>query len=212
MKKSVTLMELLIAVGLFMVIILGATTFHFASTEFLRSSERKADVLNELTMILEHLDKNIRLATGDADNVGINISQSGNVWTLTVRQDLRADINAAGTLWASLYTPDDYDDDRSVRYVFDPNNNRITFSVLYNSGGVVPNSTETLTDRFSDLAGGNPFGVVMNYSGVYIENLALRYSPGENDRFSANVSMVDTGNSPPAQPVIFFPFSHSLSL
>lgn len=208
MKKAVTLMELLIAVGLLMVIVFGATTFHFASTEFLRSSERKADVLNEITLVLEHLHKNVSLATGEPDNYGINVTNSGSTWTLTIRQDLRADINNVGTLWSPLLTPGNFADDRRVRYVFDSNNNTVTFEVL--SSGVL---AETLTNRFVDLGGQNAFIIYIESSGmVFVKNFALRYNPGTDDRFYANVSMADTSHSPPVPIIGFFPLSHSQNI
>ena len=215
MKKAVTLMELLIAIGLLMVVILGATTFHFASTEFLRSSERKADVLNETTLIFDHLAKNVCLATGDFENQGIKVVKSGNRWTLIIRQDLRADINTAGTLWSPLLTPETYDDDRSVRYIFDVDNHTVTFEVLYSSGVPVPSSVELLTDRFVDLGGSTPFSIDLALGGVAIANFALRYNPSGDDRFYANVSMAYAIPDPEPDDVyvpFFLPFSHSQSL
>ncbi|MBP7088777.1 MAG: hypothetical protein KBB01_05725 [Candidatus Omnitrophica bacterium] len=210
MKKAVTLMELLIAVGLLMVVILGATSFHFASTEFLWSSERKADILNEFTLVLENLDKNIKLATGDIDNQGISLSRSGNVWTLIVRQDLRSDINAAGTLWAPLLTPYNYSDDRKVKYVFDIDNNRVTFHILNNGGMQV--FEEKLTDRFVDPGGATPFRITLESGGVYFDNFALRYNPRGDDRFYANISLAyDPGDGAPNGVMFFFPLSHSQS-
>lgn len=81
MKKSVTLVELIISITLLGVIILGATAFHLSSERFLSSSEKKTQVLNELTFILQHLHKNILPATGDITNRGIVIV--GNVLRLT---------------------------------------------------------------------------------------------------------------------------------
>jgi len=103
LKKSITLIELIIAMTLLGVIVLGATTFHIASEKFLSSSERKTQVLNELTLILQHLHKNVLVATGSIDNRGINIA--GNTLRLTQST-------------------------RTVEYNFDTGNRRIRFRVL----------------------------------------------------------------------------------
>lgn len=74
LKKSVTLVELIISIVLLGVIVLGATAFHLSSERFLSSSEKKTQVLNELTFILQHLHKNILVAVGDVDNRGIIVT------------------------------------------------------------------------------------------------------------------------------------------
>ncbi len=67
-------------------IVLGAATFDKASHYFLRSSERKAYILNELNYIWEHLHKNIVSAEGNINEPGIVPSGSrlrlkeGNYW------------------------------------------------------------------------------------------------------------------------------------
>lgn len=64
MKKSITLIELIIAMTLMSVVILGTMSFDQASRQFLQSSERKTVVLNEMTYILEHIHKNTLPVTG----------------------------------------------------------------------------------------------------------------------------------------------------
>ncbi len=100
MKKSVTLVELLISIALLGIIVLGSAAFHLSSERFLSSSERKIQVLNELTFILQHLHKNILTATGTINNPGLVKSEN----QLQITQ-------AAGT----------------VTYIFDIANNKITF-------------------------------------------------------------------------------------
>ncbi len=106
LKKSVTLVELLISVSLLGVIVLGAIAFHLAGEKFLTSSERKAQVLNELTFVLQHLQKNILTATGSVNNPGIRVV--GNILLLT-------------------------QDTQNVDYHFDTGGNTIRFRV--NAGG-----------------------------------------------------------------------------
>lgn len=71
LKKSVTLVELIISIALLGIIVLGASAFHLASERFLSSSDKKTQVLNELTFILQHLHKNILTATGTVDSPGL---------------------------------------------------------------------------------------------------------------------------------------------
>ena len=68
MRKSTTLIELLIAVSLLSVVILAAATFDIASRNFLRASQRKAEVVNDATLVLDHMHKNILSAIGDIHN------------------------------------------------------------------------------------------------------------------------------------------------
>jgi len=107
MRKSVTLVELLISIVLLGVMVLGATAFHLSGERFLSSSEKKTQVLNDLTFVLQHLHKNVLLGTGDYNNPGI-VASAG---VLNIRQD----IDAAGN---PNFTPTDYSDDRIVAYLF----------------------------------------------------------------------------------------------
>ncbi|MBU2437394.1 MAG: prepilin-type N-terminal cleavage/methylation domain-containing protein [Candidatus Omnitrophica bacterium] len=66
-----TLIELILALALLGVIILGVTAFDVASREFLRSSRRKAQVLNEAVFVLEHIAKRAVSGIGDISNPAI---------------------------------------------------------------------------------------------------------------------------------------------
>ncbi|MCF7869874.1 MAG: prepilin-type N-terminal cleavage/methylation domain-containing protein [Candidatus Omnitrophica bacterium] len=101
MKNSLTLIELIIAIVLLGVIVLGAPAVYNASLGFLRSSNRKAQVLNDLTYLLDHLDKNVYLATGWIGSPAV--STSGNS---------RIDITQSSG---------------SVRYTFNPEAHTVTF-------------------------------------------------------------------------------------
>ncbi len=107
MKKAISLVELIIAVILMGVIILGAFSFDLASRGFFRSSETKVEVVNDLTFVLEHLHKNIMQGVGTVDNPALVWNSGSGV--LTINQD----DGAGGT------TP--------VTYEFDPAANTITF-------------------------------------------------------------------------------------
>ena len=81
--RSVTLLELLTAVVLITVIILGITSIEVFSRFHVLSSDRRAKLQNEASVALEHMTKNISQAIGNtvndpavrayADNKGIRI-------------------------------------------------------------------------------------------------------------------------------------------
>ncbi|MCK4912529.1 MAG: hypothetical protein KAS05_02265 [Candidatus Omnitrophica bacterium] len=182
MRKSVTLVELIISMVLFGVIVLGAVSLHLSGEKFLSSSENKTYVLNELTFVLQHLHKNILQAEGNIDNVGITITSVASRITLQLRQI-----------------------SRTVQYVFDNNggNHRIRFRV-------VGDSWEILTDRFMNPpVAGFPLSVVLNADGgVAITNLALRLDPtsAEDSRDNPQVSTRDTAAK---RTVYFYSINHS---
>ena len=83
LKKSVTLVELIISIALLGVIILGATAFHLSSERFLSSSEKKTQVLNDLTFVLQHLHTNILVAVGNIGDPTPGIRKIGNRLLIT---------------------------------------------------------------------------------------------------------------------------------
>ncbi|MCP4652067.1 MAG: hypothetical protein GY858_01620 [Candidatus Omnitrophica bacterium] len=87
MKKSSTLMELIISISLLSVIILGAVSFDLASRNFLQSSERKTEVLNEIMYIIDYLQKELSEATGTIDNNAVSVSCAGVLCTVTIDKD-----------------------------------------------------------------------------------------------------------------------------
>lgn len=158
-KKSITLLELIIAISLLAVIILGVSAFDIAGRSFLMSSERRSQILNEQTFILEHLSKNINNVVGDASSPGIVISIGGGV----SRLDLRHEVND---------TPGDYSDDEWVRYEFIPNNHEIRF---------YPDTSDTsdfevLSSRVVNFAF-DFFPSSASIIGVVIDDLRIRYDP-----------------------------------
>jgi len=194
LKKSVTLVELLISITLLGIIVLGATAFHLSSERFLSSSEKKTQVLNDLTFVLQHLHKNVLLGTGDYNNSGVDVPDAG---VLTIRQD----IDAAGN---SNFTPADYGDDRIVVYTFgiaaSPN------SVMFSDDDGA--TWEELTRYFIDLGVPDAFDINVVNGGVEITNFVLRLEPGSDVDPSSNpeVTTIDTGGS---STVYFYPLAHS---
>jgi len=193
MRKSVTLVELLISIVLLGVMVLGATAFHLSGERFLSSSEKKTQVLNDLTFVLQHLHKNVLLGTGDYNNPGI-VASAG---VLNIRQD----IDAAGN---PNFTPTDYSDDRIVAYLFGIATS--PKSIMFSNDGAPP--WETLTRCFIDLGGSNDFGINIADGGVEITNLALMLDPTLPADPSKNpqVTTIDTGGN---RTVYFYPLVHS---
>ena len=105
-KRSVTLMEMIIAIVLLSVIVLAAASFDFAAGYFVQSSRRKGALINEISFITEHMAKNVSLVTGDSNDPGIIVI--GNT-IVKIRQD----INKTTLLPNNTI---DYTDDRWVMY------------------------------------------------------------------------------------------------
>ena len=59
------------AIALMGVVILGVTSFDMGSRQFLQSSERKTQVLNEAAFIMDSIAKDALLAVGDKNNNAI---------------------------------------------------------------------------------------------------------------------------------------------
>jgi len=193
MGKSATLVELIISIVLLGVIVLGAIAFHLSSERMLTSSEKKTQVLNDLSFVLQHLHKNILLGTGDFNNQGLIAVAAG----LTIRQD----IDAVGV---QNLTPADYSDDRMVVYTFGiaDSPNSIMFSE--NDGA----TWEELTRCFINLGGPETFAVNIVDGGVKITNLALRLNPGSavDPRSNPQVTTIDSGSN---STVYFYSLGHS---
>ena len=71
MKKALTLIELVLAVALLAVIVLAATSIDVAARYFFKSSDTKSRVLNEASLIVEHIQKRASQSSGFIDNPGI---------------------------------------------------------------------------------------------------------------------------------------------
>ncbi|RLJ09805.1 MAG: hypothetical protein DRP15_02345 [Candidatus Aenigmatarchaeota archaeon] len=87
-KRTITLIELILAIVLLGVIILSATAIDVASRYFFKSSDTKTQVLNEVSFILEHIQKNASQATGWIDDSGFNLPSSTR---LLIREDFDND-------------------------------------------------------------------------------------------------------------------------
>lgn len=76
-EYSVTLIELLIAITLLSVIILGFSSIDLFSRFHLRTAQRRSDIQNEISYVLEHMAKEIARAIGDANQLPVTIETAG---------------------------------------------------------------------------------------------------------------------------------------
>jgi len=190
LRKSITLLELIIGISLLIVIILGVTAFDVASRYFLKSSERKSQIINELNFILEHLSKNINQAVGDISNPGIVKVEQDNRVLLHLRQDAN--------------TPEDYTDDLWVTYAYYTTSSGANSYTLafwpprQNRNSLPLNSREILSSRVVS------FDFSVSGSRVSVNNFVLRYTPGN--------AQVDYANNPQisiTSPINFLSLTHS---
>lgn len=122
-------MELVISIILLSIIVLGAGTLSLSSRKFLQASERKTKALNELTFILDHVNKYSKIVTGNAA-VAANSGIQCDAANLRLRVALTA-IGVPDT------TPDNNGDDLWVGYwiagnsvTFCRNANALTLATL----------------------------------------------------------------------------------
>jgi Tfp pilus assembly protein PilV len=87
MRKAVTLIELTLALALMGVIVIGIASFDVGSRKFLQASERKTQVLNEATLIMDRISRDALTAVGSATAPAIVVVGS----TITINQDTNQD-------------------------------------------------------------------------------------------------------------------------
>ncbi len=181
MKKSLTLIELLITMVLISVVILSVYGLYNLSFNIFKSSDRRAEVVNELSYVIDHIDKSVYLGTGWVDRPAVSVTTAGAPdFTVEIFQDL----DAAGN---HLHTPADFNDDRIARYIFDAGDNTITFEI--NDLG-----PEILTSRLVDPDPADPsddLNIDIDDGELVIDNLNFRYDPGEPEdpKFNPAVSI-----------------------
>lgn len=143
-KNTFTLAELLLAIALFSIIVLAAFAFNTSSTYFLKSTDLKAEVLNEATRIMEHISKNARCAHGNTDFPGIALSAD----TIQIRQDIigcSVNLMPAG----QIPSPENYENDTMARYKFDQSSHEVLYYPEFNSD---PGKVEVLSRKLVSVA------------------------------------------------------------
>jgi hypothetical protein len=157
-KKSLTLLELILAVVLLAMVILSAASLDVASLEFFKSSDRKAVVLNEVSSVKEYVQKSALQAHGWINNPGFGIIDAGDgVW-------FRLD---------HTNTPADFSDDSYVWYKFDSTTNQIELcdSSLPLAGlSVCPGTSSVLSRRIESCVFSYPADstvIQVEITGIY---------------------------------------------
>jgi prepilin-type N-terminal cleavage/methylation domain-containing protein len=87
LKRAMTLIELLIAITLLAVIVVGASSFDVGSREMLKASERKTQILNEAALVLDYITKDGLHGIGDVYNPALRIVNAGGVNYLLIKTD-----------------------------------------------------------------------------------------------------------------------------
>ena len=174
-SKGVTLIELILSIVFLGVIILAAVSFDYTSSYLFNSSQKKAIIVNQRSLCLEHIAKYASQATGDINNPGI-IVDAANKWA-----KIRIDEN-------NPHTPSDYSDDKWVRYEFkNKGGNVYELDFCYDWNNSPPAgcnvSVDTITSKIV-TDGSNP--TPKFYAGVYTNELicspfTLRYKPGNGN-------------------------------
>jgi len=84
-KKAVTLIELLIATSLLGFVILAATSIDLFTRRRFQETDVRANLLNEISPVMEHMVKNIMQGVGDLNRPGV-IKNATQEW-IKVRWD-----------------------------------------------------------------------------------------------------------------------------
>ncbi len=118
-NKSVTLIELLIAVSIFAVIAMGFSSISTFSQYHVITSDRRAKLQNEASYVLEDMAKNLT-GTGSSGGAIGNVASSTNypVQAITGGIAIRVDSNNNGQLDGS---------DKQIAYIYDSANYRFLY-------------------------------------------------------------------------------------
>ena len=194
--KGITLMELVVAMVLLAVIVLGATAFDSASHSFFAESRRKAHVVNEMSLILEHIGKYTEQAVGNKDDPGILVNPSAppvaayscpvsacGAFCIFIRNDEGGTLN-----WH--------------QYEYDGCHHRLIFF----PDPADRDEGEVLSSK---LVG---FSVIMaspEINGIVIRDLKVIANLADPDSTSASIDADASGTVEPEEYISFYSFSHS---
>lgn len=127
LSKSVTLIELVIAVSIFALIVVGFSNIDTFSRYQVMSSDRRATLQNDAAYVLEHMAKEIGKAIGDFNYNPVTIEDSNK------RIRVYMDANNDGQR-----------NDQEIAYQYDSANYRIQYYNPYPSG-----TPETVSKKIS---------------------------------------------------------------
>lgn len=113
--KAVTLLELLIAITLLAVIVVAFTSIDVFTRFHVLSADRRAKIQNEVSFVLEHMNKNIAQAIGNRNALPINRTNFQDYSALRIRIDSNND----GRL--------NLTSDLQIAYAYNPSGNQILY-------------------------------------------------------------------------------------
>jgi type II secretory pathway component PulJ len=169
MKLATTLVELMIAVALMSVVVLGAIAFDAASRKMMGSSERRVAIGNELSLLADYFSRDMYMGHGAPGSPCAWVTSSADNRIISIRQD---------NLGAP--TPNIFTDDTIVTYNF----NCTTHVVMRNG--------EALTNRLASVC--NPgFALAATGSSEFqLNGVVLRYRPALATDNATNPQVSDT--------------------
>jgi hypothetical protein len=155
LNKSVTLLELLVAMSLLGLLVIGISSVETFSRHQLISANMRSKLQNEVSFLLEHMAKNINMAIGDSSNLTVDTSSIDGDTAVRIFVD-----SASGDL-----TPGDgrrgTTGDRWIAYRFRPAN---VYQVAYYANYLTPSSSnEIIANHITD------FTVSYSDSNNYVE-------------------------------------------
>jgi len=163
--ESVTLLELLIAIALLSVLILGINSINVFSRYHLISSDRRAKVQNDVSYCLGHITKQGLRTIGNESIFGVN---SAVVAVTNTSLAFFVDANSDGRR--------DTGNDYWIKYTLNPSNNQLLYcGNCGNSSACASCATEVLSDRITAF---NPTKAASFTQGNHVEvQLSGRWNP-----------------------------------
>ena len=145
MKKKIsglTLLELIIAVSLLGVLVIGFTGIQIFSNTHVVYTDRRAKVQNAVSLVLEHMTRNIKGTNLRGGAIGDNTNPLGGSLPVTITPiTLNGNIYNAILIWVDWNNNGVRDaGDKQIAYFF--NNNDICFIPNYTD---FPNTSEAIT-------------------------------------------------------------------
>ena len=140
-QKSLTLFELLIAIALLSLMVLGFVSIDLFSRHHVLTSERRAQVQNEVSYVLEHMAKQISRAIGNANQPTVTI-ENPNPNATRIRVWVDGDPYATPSV-----SPNGRRDanDIEIAYQWNSNNNRVRYWPKF------PGPNEEISNRVTNF-------------------------------------------------------------
>lgn len=169
-RKSVTLVELIIAVSILALIILAINNIDVFSRQNLVSADRRAKLQNDVSFVLDHITKNLSKAIGNelvsGDNSVID-NDTANVLEFFI------DHNNNGIRDGVSLT-----DDRLVKYTLDPNTHQFSFCDYSPISGACAGTSEILARNITGFTVEGIFDASGRLTGNYLTiTVSACYNP-----------------------------------